>query len=145
MRVPTRDIMINDSGSLRLWAQFPMDLGAKEVWLCLWLTVKRYEYTQKCLSVVGVDMTCVSRDHTCQKTEAASVATYQRRGSLQLWQFLVVLLNDPVNCSFIAWTGRGLEFKLIEPEEVGRLLNIQEKYGIWLPLMIPVSSLFQRY
>ena len=44
--------------------------------------------------------------------------TYQRRGSLQLWQFLVALLDDPSNSSFIAWTGRGLEFKLIEPEEV---------------------------
>jgi hypothetical protein len=44
--------------------------------------------------------------------------TYQRRGSLQLWQFLVALLDDPSNSAFIAWTGRGLEFKLIEPEEV---------------------------
>ena len=44
--------------------------------------------------------------------------TYQRRGSLQLWQFLVALLDDPANSTFIAWTGRGLEFKLIEPEEV---------------------------
>lgn len=43
---------------------------------------------------------------------------YQRRGSLQLWQFLVTLLDDPSNSHFIAWTGRGLEFKLIEPEEV---------------------------
>ena len=45
--------------------------------------------------------------------------TYQRRGSLQLWQFLVALLDDPANTPYIAWTGRGLEFKLIEPEEVG--------------------------
>lgn len=43
---------------------------------------------------------------------------YQRRGSLQLWQFLVALLDDPTNSHFIAWTGRGMEFKLIEPEEV---------------------------
>lgn len=43
---------------------------------------------------------------------------YQRRGSLQLWQFLVTLLDDPANAHFIAWTGRGMEFKLIEPEEV---------------------------
>ncbi|KAK2507485.1 hypothetical protein MC885_002748 [Smutsia gigantea] len=44
---------------------------------------------------------------------------YQRRGTLQLWQFLVALLDDPANAHFIAWTGRGMEFKLIEPEEVG--------------------------
>lgn len=54
--------------------------------------------------------------------------TYQRRGSLQLWQFLVALLDDPSNSAFIAWTGRGLEFKLIEPEEVNmsRLLFYSE-------------------
>ena len=45
---------------------------------------------------------------------------YQRRGSLQLWQFLVTLLDDPANGHFIAWTGRGMEFKLIEPEEVSK-------------------------
>ena len=42
-----------------------------------------------------------------------------RRGSLQLWQFLIALLEDPSNCAAITWTGRGMEFKLIEPEEVG--------------------------
>ncbi|XP_013404451.1 ETS translocation variant 1-like [Lingula anatina] len=51
---------------------------------------------------------------------------YQRRGSLQLWQFLVALLDDPSNTPFIAWTGRGLEFKLIEPEEVARRWGIQK-------------------
>ena len=43
---------------------------------------------------------------------------FQRRGSLQLWQFLVTLLDNPGNAHFIAWTGRNMEFKLIEPEEV---------------------------
>ncbi|NXM69623.1 ETV4 protein, partial [Serilophus lunatus] len=51
---------------------------------------------------------------------------YQRRGSLQLWQFLVALLDDPTNSHFIAWTGRGMEFKLIEPEEVARLWGMQK-------------------
>lgn len=54
---------------------------------------------------------------------------YQRRGSLQLWQFLVALLDDPTNSHFIAWTGRGMEFKLIEPEEVKtlRLLSMEQE------------------
>ena len=43
-----------------------------------------------------------------------------RRGSLQLWQFLIALLEDPANCGAITWTGRGMEFKLIEPEEVSQ-------------------------
>lgn len=49
---------------------------------------------------------------------------YQRRGSLKLWQFLVTLLDDPANAHFIAWTGRGMEFKLIEPKEVSRGVSI---------------------
>ncbi|XP_022524640.1 ETS translocation variant 4 isoform X2 [Astyanax mexicanus] len=64
------------------------------------------------------------------KQEGGSVfregAPYQRRGSLQLWQFLVALLDDPGNAHFIAWTGRGMEFKLIEPEEVARLWGMQK-------------------
>ncbi|XP_010890429.2 ETS translocation variant 5-like isoform X2 [Esox lucius] len=51
---------------------------------------------------------------------------YQRRGSLQLWQFLVTLLDDPANGHFITWTGRGMEFKLIEPEEVARRWGLQK-------------------
>ncbi|XP_022250753.1 uncharacterized protein LOC106466950 [Limulus polyphemus] len=50
----------------------------------------------------------------------------QRRGSLQLWQFLIGLLDDPANSAFIAWTGRGMEFKLIEPEEVARRWGLQK-------------------
>ncbi|PNF41300.1 hypothetical protein B7P43_G01447 [Cryptotermes secundus] len=50
----------------------------------------------------------------------------QRRGSLQLWQFLVALLDDPSNSSCISWTGRGMEFKLVEPEEVARRWGVQK-------------------
>ncbi|CAB3362745.1 Hypothetical predicted protein [Cloeon dipterum] len=53
-------------------------------------------------------------------------AVQPRKGSLQLWQFLVTLLDDPSNRSCIAWTGRGLEFKLIEPEEVARRWGVQK-------------------
>ncbi|KAL1022199.1 hypothetical protein UPYG_G00023440 [Umbra pygmaea] len=51
---------------------------------------------------------------------------YQRRGSLQLWQFLVTLLDDQANRHFITWTGRGMEFKLIDPEEVARRWGLQK-------------------
>uniref|UniRef100_A0AAQ4P2L4 ETS variant transcription factor 4 n=1 Tax=Gasterosteus aculeatus aculeatus TaxID=481459 RepID=A0AAQ4P2L4_GASAC len=68
--------------------------------------------------------------HVMVKQEGGGVfregAPYQRRGSLQLWQFLVALLDDPGNAHFIAWTGRGMEFKLIEPEEVARLWGMQK-------------------
>jgi len=41
---------------------------------------------------------------------------------LQLWQFIMVLLNDPANKHIIAWTGRGRSrFKLVNPDEVSSI------------------------
>lgn len=75
----------------------------------------------------GVDMKAeIYRDLYFERYRELPHQSYQRRGSLQLWQFLVTLLDDPSNSSFIAWTGRGLEFKLIEPEEVARQWGIQK-------------------
>ncbi|KAL1129731.1 hypothetical protein AAG570_012675, partial [Ranatra chinensis] len=59
-------------------------------------------------------------------SEGSNSSVSQRRGALQLWQFLVALLDDPNNASCIVWTGRGLEFKLVEPEEVARRWGIQK-------------------
>ena len=39
-------------------------------------------------------------------------------GPIQLWQFLLELLSDKINQSFISWTGDGWEFKMTEPDEV---------------------------
>jgi ets translocation variant 5 len=72
---------------------------------------------------------------------SGSISFQQRRGSLQLWQFLIALLDEPSSkydfylpknsltsfyffSSCITWTGRGMEFKLIEPEEVSRLKSV---------------------
>jgi len=41
-------------------------------------------------------------------------------GQIQLWQFLLELLSDPQNASFIAWEGNNGEFKLTDPDEVAR-------------------------
>lgn len=93
---------------------------------------------------------------------AAAAGLHQRRGSLQLWQFLVALLDEPAarwvfflcfcwkfgvsskifsyrflfptnslnplirSAGCIAWTGRGMEFKLVEPEEVARRWGLQK-------------------
>uniref|UniRef100_A0A8C9U3G0 ETS translocation variant 5-like n=1 Tax=Scleropages formosus TaxID=113540 RepID=A0A8C9U3G0_SCLFO len=77
------------------------------------------------------DDTCVVPERVEGKVKQEALAfregpPYHRRGSLQLWQFLVTLLDDPANGHFIAWTGRGMEFKLIEPEEVARRWGIQK-------------------
>ncbi|KAM7532461.1 hypothetical protein Aperf_G00000132908 [Anoplocephala perfoliata] len=50
----------------------------------------------------------------------------QQKGSLQLWRFLVTMLDDPASQHLICWAGRKLEFKLNEPEEVARLWGIQK-------------------
>lgn len=55
-----------------------------------------------------------------KKAEGGTQQISGRKGTLQLWQFLVALLDDPANSNFITWTGRGLEFKLLDPEEVAR-------------------------
>jgi len=41
-------------------------------------------------------------------------------GQIQLWQFLLELLADPGNATFIAWEGNNGEFKLTDPDEVAR-------------------------
>lgn len=64
--------------------------------------------------------------HIPQEITYTEPRPFQRRGSLQLWQFLVVLLEEPECSTYIAWTGRGMEFKLIDPEEVARRWGIQK-------------------
>ncbi|KAJ3584489.1 hypothetical protein NHX12_014984 [Muraenolepis orangiensis] len=78
------------------------------------------------------DDTCVVPDRLEGKVKQEVVVAFgegppfQRRGSLQLWQFLVTLLDNPANGHCIAWTGRNMEFKLIEPEEVARRWGMQK-------------------
>ncbi|XP_013875489.1 ETS translocation variant 5 isoform X2 [Austrofundulus limnaeus] len=71
------------------------------------------------------DDTCVVPDRLEGKVKQEGLP-YQRRGSLQLWQFLLTLLDNPANRHLIVWTGRNMEFKLIDPEEVARLWGIQK-------------------
>ncbi|XP_017488395.1 PREDICTED: DNA-binding protein D-ETS-3 [Rhagoletis zephyria] len=86
------------------------------------------------LRPVAVDSTTVSStdgeikyDGLYNNAISTSQTVSQRRGSLQLWQFLVALLDEPTtSSSCIAWTGRGMEFKLIEPEEVARRWGLQK-------------------
>jgi len=41
-------------------------------------------------------------------------------GQIQLWQFLLELLQDANNSNCIIWEGNQGEFKLIDPDEVAR-------------------------
>nr|XP_051692001.1 ETS translocation variant 2 [Oryctolagus cuniculus] len=42
-------------------------------------------------------------------------------GPIQLWQFLLELLQDGARSSCIRWTGNSREFQLCDPKEVARL------------------------
>ena len=84
-------------------------LGARWTWRPAWTSC--FSRSKSCFLFPGPTTIC-SRSSYC------FVAGPTRRGSLQLWQFLVTLLDDPTNTGAISWTGRGMEFKLIEPEEV---------------------------
>ncbi|EZA56751.1 ETS translocation variant [Ooceraea biroi] len=89
-----------------------------------------------CYQKKGSPVSTWNPDHINKRPSSATGVTawsdvavgyqQQRRGSLQLWQFLVALLDDPANAPCIAWTGRGMEFKLIEPEEVARRWGVQK-------------------
>lgn len=41
-------------------------------------------------------------------------------GQIQLWQFLLELLIEPLCSEIILWEGEQGEFKLLEPDEVAR-------------------------
>ncbi|KAJ8706907.1 hypothetical protein PYW07_012985 [Mythimna separata] len=91
--------------------------------------------------IVSSSLCSTSGPTASTRTDAASphqhVSTTHagggRRGALQLWQFLVSLLAEGARC--VAWTGRGLEFKLHEPEEelkgeitsddLGEIINVK--------------------
>lgn len=54
-----------------------------------------------------------------------SAVAGNQKSSLQLWRFLVAMLDDPNSQHLICWTGRTLEFKLNEPEEVRELCKFE--------------------
>lgn len=43
------------------------------------------------------------------------------RGPIQLWQFLLDLLLSPDKRHMIDWTGKGYEFRILQPEEIAKL------------------------
>ena len=101
----------------------------------IYICIPIFNIGYKCLLIDALDSpssgstntaSSQKRNWTTRTLTAQHVGpTYHRRGSLQLWQFLLALLNDPSNQSAIVWTGRGMEFKLIEPEEVSYKFNFK--------------------
>jgi hypothetical protein len=62
-----------------------------------------------------------------QQQQSTSQMLTIKRGSTQLWQFLLNLLENPIHQCIIEWTKKSaLEFKLLDPEEVARLWGQQK-------------------
>lgn len=64
-------------------------------------------------------------DYSCNSPKPGSLpptptTAHSGSGQIQLWQFLLELLADPGNASFVAWEGNNGEFKLTDPDEVAR-------------------------
>ncbi len=57
------------------------------------------------------------------------LAQYHGSGPIQLWQFLLELLTDKSCQPFISWTGEDWEFKLSDPDEVGRVERNTRFFG----------------
>ena len=67
--------------------------------------------------------TGLAAPHQEVSTSTNTIQTHS--GPIQLWQFLLELLSDRTCQHFIAWTGVGWEFKLRDPDEVKKNLEIK--------------------
>ena len=84
--------------------------------------------------LVKLDSIAASMDKTAQKIKTEHIDSSElmfptKRGSLQLWQFLLQLLasTNANEVSIIEWTRKSsAEFKLLDPEEVARKWGIQK-------------------
>ena len=53
--------------------------------------------------------------------------TFPCAGTIQLWQFLLELLQDDQYSNIITWVGGDWEFKLLDPENVSMLWGIRKR------------------
>ncbi|XP_075225580.1 uncharacterized protein LOC142326769 [Lycorma delicatula] len=84
--------------------------------LALHLAHLRLASTGRCPSP-----TPTSQDDALDPYEVlSSRVAAQGSGQIQLWQFLLELLDDSSNSSCIVWEGTNGEFKLTDPDEVAR-------------------------
>nr|VZI45775.1 unnamed protein product [Spirometra erinaceieuropaei] len=91
-----------------------------------WNETASYRVSTNSQSTERLEDICSGYAGTFESAGQLTTASMQQKGCLQLWRFLIAMLDDPNSQHLICWTGRKLEFKLNEPEEVARLWGIQK-------------------
>ncbi|XP_069460951.1 ETS translocation variant 2 [Ambystoma mexicanum] len=82
-------------------------------------------YASECgyYQTYSVPTTNPSKQHPAPRSPTQPGGTrslHNGTGPIQLWQFLLELLQDRSCQTFISWTGNGWEFKLSDPTEVAK-------------------------
>ena len=77
-------------------------------------------------SYLPLDSHPTSREQSPVQAASGQGPCFTGSGPIQLWQFLLELLTDKTCQHFIAWTGDGWEFKMMDPDEVARRWGIRK-------------------
>ncbi|XP_029442261.1 protein C-ets-2-like isoform X2 [Rhinatrema bivittatum] len=80
-----------------------------------WADCMDYNYQSYPLSTTTSSTAPRTSSQTCRPR-----AVHTGSGPIQLWQFLLELLQDKACQAFISWTGNGWEFRLSDPSEVAK-------------------------
>ena len=86
--------------------------------LCVFLPFRKF--MQSTSSLTGIPIA------TQDNTSSLLYPNFLYSGTVQLWQFLLELLQDEQYCNIITWVGRDWEFKLLDPETVSMLWGIRK-------------------
>jgi len=93
-----------------------------------WPSVEQFPPSPASLpSYLPIDSHPTSREQSpVQAVSGQGGPCFTGSGPIQLWQFLLELLTDKTCQHFIAWTGDGWEFKMVDPDEVARRWGIRK-------------------
>ena len=84
-----------------------------------WPSVEQFPPSPASLpSYLPLDSQPASREQSPVQAVSGQGPCFTGSGPIQLWQFLLELLTDKTCQHFIAWTGDGWEFKMVDPDEV---------------------------
>ncbi|KAL5500314.1 hypothetical protein EMCRGX_G011854 [Ephydatia muelleri] len=78
-------------------------------------------------AAVSTTRTPVGAEEPVRPVTPVSPYNPGHQGQIQLWQFLLELLQDEQHAAIITWTGSEGEFKLVDPEAVSSLWGLRKR------------------